>query len=150
MKCNYKHCPYGGQVEKEKAIKVKNKYYHKNCYLNQENWKKFIEIYDKYIIPKTKEGFTIIGKGLKQLINKEPNVEYLVYVLCQIIKQQRPLNSIFGMHYYINDYKIRNQYKINVLSKQININVDNIETEEETKIKHKRTENKLWGDILQK
>jgi len=33
MKCYYKYCPYGREVEKEKAIKINNKYYHKNILL---------------------------------------------------------------------------------------------------------------------
>ena len=146
MKCNYKYCPYGGQVEKEKAVKIGNKYYHKSCRENQLQWKQFIDIYDKYIKPKTQEGYQMIAKGLKQLIEKESNVTYLVYVLCQVIRQKKPLKAVFGLHYYLNQF--RDQYKVHVLSKQVNMNVDKIKTENPTKIEYRKEKNKLWGDIL--
>jgi hypothetical protein len=148
MKCYYKYCPYGREVEKEKAIKINNKYYHKDCRENQLQWKQFIDIYDKYIKPKTQEGYQMIAKGLKQIIEKEPDVTYLVYVLCQVIRQDKPLNAIFGLHYYLNQF--RNNYKILKLSKQPKIDVSKIETENSTKTEYKKQENKLWGDILQK
>jgi len=146
MKCNYKYCPYSGQVEKEEAIKIGNKYYHKNCHENQLQWKQFIDIYDKYIKPKTQEGYQMIAKGLKQLIEKESDVTYLVYVLCQVIKQRKPLRAVFGLHYYLNQF--RDQYKILKLSKQPKINVNKVQTEEPTKTEYKKQEQKLWGDIL--
>lgn len=32
MKCRYKYCKLGGEVEKEVAVKNGNMYYHKECY----------------------------------------------------------------------------------------------------------------------
>lgn len=149
MKCRYKYCPYGGQVEKEEAVKINNKYYHKDCYQNQQHWKKFMELYDKYVVPRTKEGFQIIGKAIKQLlVDKNQPIEYLLYILCQIIREKKSLNSIFGLHYYINDYKYQKGYKNILISRQPKIDVNKVKTEEETKMEYKEQKTSLWGDVL--
>lgn len=150
MKCWYKYCKYGCTVEKSEAFKDGSKYYHKECYKNKEYLKQIVDIYSKYYIYKTKESYSIVHTTIKQLLEKEYSMEYILFTLCQVIKNSLPLNSVLGLHYYVNDKKIKDKYEKTILSQRYgNIDVNKIENEKETEFKYtnQEKENK-WGSIL--
>ena len=142
MKCRYAHCKYGGEVEKEEAIKIGSAYYHKEC--NQEReYKKKIEstYYDKY---KTKEPIIQVRKAINKYINIDNyEVEYILFVLKQDIK----LNSMFGLIYYLNNKKFLDMYN-KELAKLIKFDASEVDTEESINVKFKRKKQKGWGDMI--
>jgi hypothetical protein len=44
MKCRYSHCPYGGEVNKDEAVKDGNRYYHPDCKQKVEMRKEMVRI----------------------------------------------------------------------------------------------------------
>lgn len=142
MKCRYNQCKYGGEVEKEEAVKVGRYYYHKQCYKEKELKKQIEETY--YNKFQNKESLPMVRKAINKYINKDSyEAEYVLFVLNQNIK----LNSIFGLIYYLNNNKFKDEYK-KLKAKLIEFDADRVEIEESMNIKFKRKEKKLWGDMI--
>lgn len=142
MKCMYKYCKFGGEVEKEKAYKEGKAYYHHQCHEEKELKGKIKNIYQEKF--GKKEPIQTINRAIHQLVHdKGFDVKYILFCLTQDIK----LNSIFGLVYYLNNKDINGKYKKHLAS-TIKVNPINIETTEETKINYKQTIQSLWGDII--
>lgn len=142
MKCKYKYCKYGGEVEKEIAYKDGKSYYHYKCFEEKELKSKIKDFY--YSKFGKKEPLQSINRAIHQLVHDrgfEPS--YILFCLNQDIK----LNSIFGLVYYLNNKEINDKYKKH-LSSKVKVNPINIETNTETKINYKQTTQSLWGDII--
>ena len=143
MKCRYKHCKLGGEVEKEEAIKVGSAYYHKECRKEIEHKKQIEDLY--YNKFKLNEH---IGK-VKSAINKyvdEYGTEYVLYILNQDVK----LNSIYGVSYYLKDNRFRDDYN-KAKAKLIKFDINEIEVEKPKEIKYKKPKKQqLWGDMILK
>lgn len=107
MKCAYgQNCKFGGEVEKDLAIKVNGKYYHKECY-HEKKMKSEIENFYIENFPQTT--LQILRRSIKQcLLNNE--VDYLYYLVKYIKDNNKPINSPFALLNYCNDYRIRNSY----------------------------------------
>jgi hypothetical protein len=130
MKCGYKNCKLGGEVEKDNAIKVSNKYYHKECHEIVENKKKIREFYLEKINPK--EVMVLLNKAINELIDtKNVDSNLLLYALNYSVDNNIKINSPFGMNYIVNNYKIKESYsKLQARNKLSQIKDTNIETTE--------------------
>lgn len=143
MKCRYAQCKFGGEVEKEEAIKIGNAYYHKRC--NQEReYKKLIEK-TYYDIFQNKEPIAAVRRGINKYIHKDKyDCEYVLFVLNEDIK----LNSIFGLIYYLNNKKFSDKYK-RQKAKMIDFDADSVKKADNKEIKYnKRKKKGGWGDII--
>lgn len=108
MKCRYGvNCKHGGEVDKEKAIKVGSSYYHKECIKEKEN-KKSIE--DYYVENMPAASIQIIRKVIKQLIQNGKDSEYILFVLKFIHINKKPINNPFGLINYCNDKRMEDKY----------------------------------------
>lgn len=108
-KCWYKNCKIG-KVANNEAIKIGNKRYHKKCYQDLEDLKKCRELYVEYINP------AVVHVQLNSTINNLVNDKkikpcYLLYVIEYIIDNKLEVKSVYSLHYFINNYKIKNSYK---------------------------------------
>lgn len=143
MKCRYAQCKFGGEVEKEEAIKIGNAYYHKRC--NQEReYKKLIEK-TYYDIFQNKEPIAAVRRGINKYIHTDKyDCEYILFVLNEDIK----LNSIFGLIYYLNNKKFSDKYK-RQKAKMIDFDADSVKKADNKEIKYnKRKKKGGWGDII--
>lgn len=142
MKCRYAQCKYGGEVEKEEAIKIGSAYYHKECNQEREYKKKIETIY--YERFKTNEPIVQVRNAINKYINKDNyKVEYISFVLQQDIK----LNSLFGLIYYLNNKKFLDMYN-KEQAKLVKFDVNKVEKEDSTTIKYKQKKRSGWGDII--
>lgn len=107
MKCAYKYCELGGEVKKKNAIKD-GRYYHKECYHIKTMKKECREL--------LRDNFSFsvktINMAIKQLVDdKGVDVDKLHFVIKDIIKNNRDLNSPYGITYYMENFKIDKAYK---------------------------------------
>jgi hypothetical protein len=116
MKCRYKYCKLGGEVDKQVALKIGGAYYHNECYKEMENKKKIRDLWLEKI--NSTEIMTLLNKEISELINKKGiDSDFLLYALNYAINNKIILHSPFGMSYLINNYKIKESYK-NIQAKQ--------------------------------
>lgn len=142
MRCRYAQCKLGGEVEKDKAIKIGNSYYHKSCN-NERELKKQIEklYYDKF---QNKDPIQQVRKSINKYINTDDyDAGYILFTLNENIK----LNSIFGLIYYLNNEKFINKFNYEK-AKLVKFEVDKVEVENTNNIKYKPKQQGGWGDIL--
>lgn len=141
MKCRYKHCKLGGEVEKEDAVKVGSAYYHKECRREIEHKKQIEDLY--YNKFKLNE---MMGQ-VKSAINKyvdEYGTEYVLYILNQDIK----LNSIYGIAYYLKDNRNKQSFE-KEKAKLVKFDINEVEKEQSSDINYKKyKKQQLWGDLI--
>ena len=141
MKCRYKHCKLGGEVEREDAIKIGSAYYHKECRAEIDG-KKEIErlFYDKFQIY---EGIGKVKGAISKYVD-EFEIKYILFVLHQNIK----LNSIYGLVYYLRDDRFKKLYE-KEKAKLIKFDIDRAKIEKPREFTHTRQKTKkMWGDLL--
>lgn len=80
MKCRWKHCKYGGEVNKDEAIQVGIAYYHPQCYAEKESIQKIIDVFHERVDAHPLESF--LRKTVNDLVLKENvDAEYLLFAL---------------------------------------------------------------------
>lgn len=147
-KCKYKYCKCGGEVLKEEAVSVGKQYYHKVCLDEKNNKAKIEEIYYKYY--KSTEQIQMIRRTISNLIDlKGFDSEYILYSLCQAIKQKIPMKSIYGLHYIVSNNDIKESYsKLKANQKTKDISFDNVDTVQATHTTYSSKKKKTWSDTL--
>lgn len=146
MKCRYAYCKYGGEVNKEDAVKEGNSYYHKDC-LKEKKLK--LDIANFYIENMPKCTNQILNKVIKTLIHENNHAaEYVLFVLKYIKKNNKTLNSPFGLIRYCNNINIQKEYKkIKINEKYKNIKDNTLKIDEkQTVFNYKPNDN--WFNIL--
>lgn len=146
MKCKYKLCRNGGNVDKSIAIKVGSSYYCPECYEEKELKSKA----EQYYIEKFPQvSIALLRKAFSQIYNTY-EVKYLLFVMEYIVKNNKPLNMPFGLVNYCNDCKIQNEFKMVKINKEykqvkesIKENIDNTEVKFECK-----TNKTSWLNII--
>lgn len=148
VKCKYSCCCHGGVVEKDVAVKDGNSYYHEDCFKEKNNKTQIIDIYCKRY--NSNEPMTKIRKAINTLIEKNDS-EYVLYALCQYVRQKKPLRSVYGISYilsneeYVNGYK---KLKANEKCKSFKSDIEIIENEENNNIQYIQKKQKTWGNLL--
>lgn len=148
MKCKYTYCQHGGEVGKEEAVKVGNSYFHKDCY-HEKELKQQIEEYYLNNMPSCT--LQILRKVIKQLIHEKNNsVDYVLFVLEFVHKNNKPINNPFGLINYSNDYKLKNEFKKITIRDEYNktINTNKLNTSDDSIVFTYTPTNKKITDIL--
>ena len=150
MKCRYKYCKHGGEVDKSIAIKEGTAYYHKEC-LYEKNMKNKIEEYWFNNFPNVT--ISILRKVMNQLINDNKiDVDYIMFTMKYIRKFNKPINSPFGLLNYCNDNNIKQSYKKEIINKKYNDMKDKIDSveisSEEVKYTYKPKNIKKITDLI--
>ncbi len=109
MKCGYKQCKFGNEVDKEIAVKKGNRYYHKECLQEAENKNEIRKLFLEHINENE------VVAGLNRIINNIIDVknvpsDFLLYALKYVIRNKLPLNYAGGLYYIINNKKIIEEY----------------------------------------
>lgn len=142
MKCNYKYCKLGGEVEKDIAVKVGRYYYHQECQKEREQKQQIEKLYyDKF---QNNEPIQAVRRAIAKYVHKDGyKPEYILFVLNEDIK----LNSMFGLIYYLRDKKFENKYykaKAKMMNSDGGVTVQDAKT-----FKYKKKgNNKKWGDMI--
>lgn len=141
MKCRYKYCKSGGEVDREVAIKIGSAYYHKECRREIDHKKQIEDLY--YNKFKLKEHMGQVKSAINKYVD-EYGTEYVLYILNQDIK----LNSIYGVSYYLRDNRFKQSFE-REKAKLIKFDINEIEVEKPKEIKYKKPKKQqLWGDII--
>ena len=110
-KCAFKHCKHEKQdVLESESEKVGNRYMHKDCAKTSINITKVKDLYYEKISK------TVVMKQLVSVINaivfnKNIEAEYLFFALSYAISNKIPIRSPYGLHYLIDNNKIKSTWK---------------------------------------
>jgi hypothetical protein len=145
MKCGYNKCLFDGEVDKETAIKVGNKYYHKECHKQMQNKQDTRVLYLEKVNPSE------VVKNLNSVINniievKKVDSGLLLFALKYAINNNFKINSPYGLHYIVNNYTIKNEYQ-KYLGRQQKQDVSEVQTVEGSKFKVNVEKSDLWSKI---
>lgn len=110
-KCAFKHCKHETQdILESESEKVGNRYMHKDCAKTSINITKVKDLYYEKISK------TVVMKQLVSVINaivfnKNIEAEYLFFALSYAISNKIPIRSPYGLHYLIDNNKIKSTWK---------------------------------------
>lgn len=113
VKCRYSHCLHSSkELPVEDAVKVGNYYMHQDCAAISKN---IIEIRDYYY---ENVSNTVVMKTLMATINnivfqKKVDAEYLLFAVKYAVKNRIPLRSPYGLHYLIDNARIKDAWEKN-------------------------------------
>lgn len=149
FKCAYNHCKHEScEIPQDSIIKIGNRYYHDDCAKNKENILKIKELYYQKI------SNTVVMAQLLNTINnivfvKNVDSDYLLFALNFCIDNRIKINSPYGLHYIIDNSRVKaawNNQTAKKMIKQMKFNVSNaVENTTKIKLKDNRTG---FGDIF--
>ena len=104
MKCRWKHCKYGGEVDKDKAVKVGIAYYHPECYAEREAIQKIIDTWHERIDANPMEA--MLRKMVNDLVLKQNvDAEFLLFALNYCLDHGWKLHYPAGLKAVSKDIK---------------------------------------------
>jgi hypothetical protein len=106
FKCGFKHCIHESDVSQDEAVKVGNRYLHKDCAVISDN---LAQIRDTYYEKVSK---TVVMKQLVNTINnivfvKNIDSGYLLFAINQALATNIPIKSPYGLHYLVDNQRIK-------------------------------------------
>ena len=144
--CKYSHCLHSNrEIEKEKAVRVGNAYYHSDCLKTKEDIKEIVNLFKTHINPNP------VYAQLQSVINniifvKKVQSDFLLFGLRYYIEHKIPLNYPQGLYYVIQNKDVANAYN-KAKTKEIKKSVE-ITDQAETQFKFVPTKNKGFADII--
>lgn len=110
-KCGFRHCQHEScEVSQDEAVKVKNRYFHKDCAEIYNNIEEIKSLYYEKI------SNTVVMPQLISVINniifkKNVDSKYLLFAVKYAINTKKKINYPQGLHYIIDDYQIKNAWE---------------------------------------
>ena len=144
--CKYSHCLHDNrEIEKRKAIRVGNSYYHSDCFKTKEDIKEIVNLFKAHI------NANPVYAQLHSVINniifvKKVQSDFLLFGLRYYIEHKIPLNYPQGLYYVIQNKDVANAYN-KAKTKEIKKSVE-ITDQAETQFKFVPTKNKGFADII--
>ena len=144
--CKYSHCLHNNrEIEKRKAIRVGNSYYHSDCFKTKEDIKEIVNLFKAHI------NANPVYAQLQSVINniifvKKVQSDFLLFGLRYYIEHKIPLNYPQGLYYVIQNKDVANAYN-KTKTKEIKKSVE-ITEQTETQFKFVPTKNKGFADII--
>lgn len=106
-KCTYKHCQHETcEIPQDEAVRVGNRYMHTDCATNSIHIKKIIDLYYEKI-SKTVVMSTLVKTINNIVFGKGVDSGYLLFVLNHAIRMKIPIRSPYGLHYLIDNKKLK-------------------------------------------
>ena len=149
VKCRYSNCKYDSkEIDKDKAIKCGNMYYHKDCYKEKENKKIIVDLFVKCINPHPV--YNQLHSVINNIINqKGVSSDFLLFGLKYYIEHKIPLNYPQGLYYVIQNKQVIKAYNDKKNKKEIlNLNSFVVQEDNEVEFNYKPTKVKGFADIL--
>jgi hypothetical protein len=106
MRCAFKYCLY---PDKEETVKHGTKHYHEECLKDFLHLQKVGDLYIKYY--NDQESWAFMYRALYGWYINAMGAEYMVFAICQAIKEKIPLRNFMALYYIFNDGKYRERYK---------------------------------------
>ena len=144
--CKYSHCLHDNrEIEKRKAIRVGNSYYHSDCFKTKEDIKEIVNLFKAHI------NANPVYAQLQSVINniifvKKVQSDFLLFGLRYYIEHKIPLNYPQGLYYVIQNKDVANAYN-KTKTKEIKKSIE-ITEQTETEFKFVPTKNKGFSDII--
>ena len=153
-KCSYKYCKHElGDIPPGSAVKSGKRHMHPDCASESETVANIRNYYYENI------SNTVVMKNLVSVINnivhtKGVEAEYLMFALKYAVKNRMPIKSPYGLHYLIDNSRIKAEWK---KRQAANIEVEALKVAEEMAVEIKQTlntftynpnQNKGFGGIL--
>lgn len=102
MKCRWKHCRYGGVVDKKDAVKIGGAYYHKDCYVEKKSIQSIIDIYKKEVDPEPIEKY--LRRTINDLVFKCGNsAEFLLFAFRYCLDNGWTIKTPAGLRFVSKD-----------------------------------------------
>lgn len=129
-KCAFKHCQHEPcEVSQGEAVKVGNRYMHKDCAEKSEYIQKTRDLYFEKI------SNTVVMKQLVSVLNnlvvkKNVDPKFLYFAVDFAVSNKIPIKSPYGLHYLIDNNRIKemwNKKKATEIAKQIREEAENTE-----------------------
>jgi len=116
-KCYYSNCQFGGRVSASEAVQSGKSRYHKSCLQQKDMIAKIREYYFKNIKPS--DTIITVNKVINVLIfDKKVDADFLYFVLTVIFRDKLKIHNAFGLYYYVNNFKIIQEYENHLQRKQ--------------------------------
>lgn len=152
--CGYTFCKHSGErVPSEIAVKDGSRYYHPDCHKEKLTKKQISDIY--YQFYKSSEDYKVVMKAVNNLVNNQGyDASFVLYVLCQCIKEKVPYKSIFSLGWQVkNNMVYKNKYALlkskNLIKKYSFDDVLCVNSETEfPEVKKEKKKRKTWADTL--
>ena len=144
--CKYSHCLHDNrEIEKRKAIRVGNSYYHSDCFKTKEDIKEIVNLFKAHI--NANPVYAQLQSVIKNIIFvKGVQSDFLLFGLRYYIEHKIPLNYPQGLYYVIQNKDVTNAYN-KTKAKEIKKSVE-ITEQTETEFKFVPTKNKGFSDII--
>lgn len=148
--CGYQYCKHNGvKVPSDQAIKDGTRYYHQDCHIEKEQKQQIFDLY--YKAYKSTEDYYLVRKAVSQLVNEQfyPS-EFVLFALCQAIKQRIPFKGIFTLSYIVkNDMSIRKKYETYKAKETTkDFSFDDVNTLKKEIIIYKTSSDTSWENTL--
>ena len=110
-KCAFRHCSHEScEVLQDEAVKLGNRYFHEDCANTYKNINAIKVLYYE------KVSNTVVMPQLTSVINniifkKHVDSGYLLFALQYAINIKRKINYPQGLHYIIDDFRIKNSWE---------------------------------------
>lgn len=111
FKCAFKHCQHEScDIPQGEAVKVGNRYMHKDCAEKSEYIQKTKDLYYE------KVSKTVVMKQLVNVlnglvINKNIDPKFMYFALDYAISNKIPIRSPYGLHYLIDNNRVKEAWK---------------------------------------
>lgn len=149
VKCSYGKCLCNDkEIDMEKAVQEKNKYYHPRCLKTKNEIKEIIDLFSKHI--NSHPVYSQLQSVITNIVfTKGIGSEYLLFGLRYYIDNKIPLNYPQGLYYVVQNKDVKNAYG---LQKKKEINRTNIEIKEsdDEEFEFKPTKTVEFEDIIRK
>lgn len=144
--CKYSHCLHSNrEIEKEKAVRVGNAYYHSDCFKTKEDIKEIVNLFKTHINPNPV--YAQLQSVIKNIVFvKGVQSDFLLFGLRYYIEHKIPLHYPQGLYYVIQNKDVANAYN-KAKTKEIKKSIE-ITEQTETEFKFVPTKNKGFADII--
>jgi hypothetical protein len=111
-KCAFKHCKYSPcEIPQGEAVKMGTRYMHMECAKTSVYIQKTKDLYYRKI-SKTVVMSQLMNVINNIVINKDVDAEYLYFALYYAILNKINIRSPYGLHYIVDNNRIKNEWKI--------------------------------------
>ena len=110
-KCGFRHCQHEScDVSQDEAVRIGSRYFHEDCAKTYHNIEAIKQLYYE------KVSNTVVMPQLINVVNnilfkKHIDSDYLLFALQYAINTKRTINYPQGLHYIIDDYRIKEAWK---------------------------------------
>jgi len=151
-KCSFKHCQHEScELSQGEAVKIGNRYMHKDCAETSGNLTKIRDLYYEKISK------TVVMSQLINTINNivfKKNVDsgYLLFALNHAISAKISVKSPYGLHYLIDNQRIKQLWEKKMAQKIVEEMKEKSQNQEyetqEVKFTYNAEKDKGFGNLL--